>query len=827
MRNRTIAVATVFLAFSLANGPNAQTDPTSTHSGLERLALASPRPDGSLDGIATLGGVQPAAAQLDALRQLGLQVQGLQNIPVALVRGSRAALLSAVSQGLADDVYPNDPIRYASVASDASINANKVQAMGIDGSGVGVAVVDSGIDATHPDLAKRVKHNVKIVDASLCNNTGVCGTPVTAGTFFVPVDQGPLNDSDTSSGHGTHCAGIVAADNTDGQVLGVAPGADLIGYGMGDAVFVFSAMVAYDDILKHRTDWNIRVTSNSWGSSFAFFDPNDPINQATKAAHDAGIVVVFAAGNDTTEMSIGPNSVAPWVISVGAGSLDRHRADFSSGGLQYDDSQAVNLPPDDFKHLAFTGDRIGIYHPSISAPGVNIVSTSATTGTVVAGGPGGTATASGTSMACPHVAGVAALLLQKKPSLTPDQVKTILEVTSGLMPDTSDSTKVQPFWQSGYGWVDAKAAIDFVSQPFNANKLNRLQRTADASVQGDRDYKVLQADYFSWTASFATVNGTPDTRDISLAVTTSTKAVKAIVSYPSLSYLGANPFDYQLTLTDGAGAVVATSTASDIAGVSEFLVDLTQGSWAYGQPWNLHVSGNLGAQDQGLIMGTRVSLEVAQLAPQARVTRTMPVFTPTGSASYYFQPGPAGPLTSPEGCNEQAGAPVGGMATARNAGTCQTGNMGYATNYAASDPAVFTSAATAADMTVGGSMTVKIYSVDPAQSAWQAAQSPFITVDVDALDGAGNLLEPIASAQFDVCATINGAKVCNTGPTPTAGVYTASIPSVPIPAGSRLRVTIHAAQVVTSTSRIVYGGVAALGADYSDSGVVLTTGTLQ
>jgi hypothetical protein len=132
----------------------------------------------------------------------------------------------------------------------------------------------------------------------------------------------------------------------------------------------------------------------------------------------------------------------------------------------------------------------------------------------------------------------------------------------------------------------------------------------------------------------------------------------------------------------------------------------------------------------------------------------------------------------------------------------------------------------AADTTVGGTMTVKIYSVDPAESAWKAAQSPFITVDVDAVDSAGNLIEPVASAQFNVCSTVNGSKVCNTGPTPTAGVYTIGIPAVPMSAGSALRVTIHAAQVVTSTSRMVYGGVGTLG-DYSDSGVTLNTGTLQ
>jgi hypothetical protein len=153
--------------------------------------------------------------------------------------------------------------------------------------------------------------------------------------------------------------------------------------------------------------------------------------------------------------------------------------------------------------------------------------------------------------------------------------------------------------------------------------------------------------------------------------------------------------------------------------------------------------------------------------------------------------------------------------------------MGYAVNYGVGDLAVFTSGPNPADLTVGGTLTLKIYSVDPVQTAWMAAQSPFIEVEVDALDGDGNYLEPIAAAQFQVCRTEAGIKVCNTGPTPTAGVYSVEIPAVPIPAGSMLRTTIRAAQVVTSTSRIVYGGVGSLGANWSDSGVTLTTGTVE
>ena len=815
MSKRMALTVGLLLGCLFADFPVVATD--GTHQGLALLAVEPANADGSVDGIATFGGAMPASSRLDGMRALGLRVQGFQNLPLALLRGPRSAMVQAVTSGLAADVYPNERLRLESVASDAAIRANEVQALGIDGAGVGVAIVDSGIDATHPDLRNRVTHNVKILDGSAA---GLSTTPL-----VIPVDQGPYNDSDTSGGHGTHVAGIVAADNTDGQVLGVAPGAELIGYGTGDAVFIFSILAAYDDMLTHRADWHIRVANNSWGSSFRLFDPDEPINQATRAAHDAGIVVVFAAGNETTEMAINPYSVAPWVISAGAGTLNHQRASFSSGGLEFDDSTLGPLPAGDEKHVAFTGDRIGLYHPSVTAPGVDIVSTG-TTGLLVTSPPGGTASASGTSMACPHVAGVVALLLEKRPSLAPDEVKTILQVTAGLMPDTSDTTRVQPFWQSGYGYVDAKAAVDLAGRHrYSQKAITRLQQAADQRVLGDRDYSVLGTDAWTFLAAPATVSGVPDNRTYNLQVTSATKAIKAIVSYPSLSYVGINEFDYHLTLLDAGGTTVAESTASPSAGTSQFVVDLTQGSYVYGT-WTINVRGDLGAQDQDTIMGIRVTLSVAQLVPQVRVSPTLPVFTPTGSLTYFFQPGTAGLLASSEGCNQQAGAPLGGLATAQGTGTCQTGSMGYLVNYGADIPAEFDSAPLAAPLTVGGALGVRLYLVDPAQPLWQTAFNPRLDVEIDAVDANGDLLLAVASGEWTVCNTVNGTFVCNAGPQPVAGTYTMQIPPITLPAGSRISVLARETAAVASSSRTVYGG-RGLAASFADAGVTFTTGTLN
>lgn len=319
----------------------------------------------------------------------------------------------------------------------------------------------------------------------------------------------------------------------------------------------------------------------------------------------------------------------------------------------------------------------------------------------------------------------------------------------------------------------------------------------------------------------------PDTKVYGLDVTSTTKAIKAIVSYPSLSYAGVNEFDYHLSLADAAGTVVAESTASPTAGMSQLFADLTKGSYAYGG-WTITVSGDLGAQDQDTIMGIRVSLVVSQLTPQTRVSPTLPVFTATGSKTFYFLPGPAGLGSSPEGCNLQVGAPVAALGTSPGSGACQSGSMGYAVNFTPGigTPASFTSAVQPAALTVGGRLTLKFYLADPAQPVWVAAQNPRFDLQIDAVDDNGELLLPIAAAEWKVCNTVNGTFVCNAGPQATAGVYTIDIPPATIPAGSHVSVLVSETGVVSSTSTTAYGG-RGLSSNFSDAAVTLTTGTVK
>ena len=360
-----------------------------------------------------------------------------------------------------------------------TIRADAVHAMGITGKGMGIAILDSGIDGLYnPDLVypSHTVQNVKVI----FNLSDV----VTFGKSAPkPLKQGVdifaenLPNSETSVGHGTHVAGITAGLGTasGGYYTGVAPGAQLVGIGTGDVLFIFFALAGFDYILDHQAAYNIKVVNNSWGTSGAF-DPKDPINKASKTVHNHGITVVFAAGNDGPDQNtLNPYGVAPWVIGVAAG-CKLVSPDPTNSAIHCADQTGQNRAAilADFSSRGIPGDKL--YHPDITAPGVHIVSTRASTGTVLnaddaphdfdltsscaisqANLPYYTC-ASGTSMATPHVAGVVALLQEAAGgTLTPDQVAMAITQTARPLPTFAE-------WEVGAGYLDALAAVMAVKQ---------------------------------------------------------------------------------------------------------------------------------------------------------------------------------------------------------------------------------------------------------------------------------------------------------------------------------------------------------------------------
>ena len=408
--------------------------------------------------IMALGAGARALEQLPFVGALGTpaQIGALSLLPgVTAVSVNRRLTLLGHASGLLALYRSLDE-------SVPTIKADQARARyGVTGRGIGVAILDSGIDGLYQQdvgYPSRTVQNVKVV----VNQADLVCFPVAPCQGSIYVEN--LPNSETSVGHGTHVSGIAGGSgaNSRGLYTGVAPGSSLIGIGTGDVLFIFWALAGFDYILQNQSRYNIKVVNNSWGTSGAF-DPNDPINVATKRLADRGITVVFAAGNDGPDQnSLNPYSVAPWVIGVAAScsvtdTLSR-RVNCRPGGMLADFSSR-GIPSD------------SLYHPTVTAPGVHINSTRASTGTALdaldAPNDFDVATtcglrlefaafytcASGTSMASPHVTGVVALMQEYAGgTLTPDQVRTILIRTAEPMAGYAA-------FEVGAGMVNALAAV--------------------------------------------------------------------------------------------------------------------------------------------------------------------------------------------------------------------------------------------------------------------------------------------------------------------------------------------------------------------------------
>jgi serine protease AprX len=614
---RTRALAAALAATFVAGTGSALASPPITAPaaaglpGLSQLAGTS----GVVTGIATLDAV-PGAAVTSALSGLGLTVQPMRELPLAIVRGPAAAMELAVSTGVANDVYPDEPIQLFDTASADAMGAATPRAAGLTGAGVTVAVVDSGCDATHPDLADHVTRNVKLVSAEYVN-----GPHNADQTIVVPLDQGPYSNTDLGSGHGTHVAGIIAADGTtDPANLGVAPDAELVCLAIGEVLFTTAVVTAYDYLLADDDMYGVDVVNNSWGNLYAQFDPNNPVAVATKAVADRGATVVFAAGNSGAgngEATLNPFSQSPWVISVAATTVDHVRGDFSSNGLVVDNSEAVAPGADG--HTVFLGERIGLVHPDVAGPGVSISSSCDTIGVAIGPcPPGSNETASGTSMASPHVAGAAAVLLQANPSLTPTQVRWALQSTANPVTPVDDADQAMPgsqapFWQVGYGRVDLAEAVAVVQNPRQLGNLERAQRARNAEVLASTGFRVLRSDFFRWAAPRATFE--TDVREFEVPREARATDIRVTVAFPSEAALGADLglTEYTVRVVDAEGNVVIETTeragigsASAIApavGVGPYTVTVT-GNRAVSDPDTL---------DSDSLLNDTVTVQVAQL----------------------------------------------------------------------------------------------------------------------------------------------------------------------------------------------------------------------
>ena len=326
---------------------------------------------------------------------------------------------------------PAFPTRSGEEDGVVAVRAPEVWAMGFTGEGVLTATLDTGVDGNHEALASRWRG---VADGRYVNNPEWAWFDPQTNTTF-PTSFGS---------HGTHTMGTVCG-GAPGDSVGVAPGAQWIHAAVidrvdipttvSDAILAFQWLVDPDG--NPTTNWDVpSVCSNSWGvtTSHGYAPCDETFWSYIDACEAAGIVVLFSAGNEGTSGLRRPGDRATTEYNACAvAAIDEHTAgypiaDFSSRGPTY---------------CTPTGDAA--IKPDIAAPGVDTRSSM----------PGGSyGTMSGTSMASPHVNGVAVLMREACPDLTPDEVKQIMYETA-----TDLGT---PGEDNSYGWgiVDAYEAVN-------------------------------------------------------------------------------------------------------------------------------------------------------------------------------------------------------------------------------------------------------------------------------------------------------------------------------------------------------------------------------
>ena len=388
----------------------------------------------------------------------------------------QATLMDSVPLINADDVWnlnkdlqPCDP--NAQVSNKNSLLTGEIVATPpysvlpcLTGQGISIAILDTGIDYTHSDLGGCFGENCK----------------VKGGYDFINDDDDPMDDH----GHGTHCAGIVAGK---GVLKGVAPDANLYAYkvlnsggsGSWDQVIAGIEIAIdpnQDGIFEDHLDIiSMSLSGNCGGEYHEFCGPDDLISSVVDNAVNIGCIFVVAASNEGPKKgTIGTPGVARKAITVGASDKQNQITSFSSRGpIIWKNSQ---------------GNSKSLIKPDVIAPGAEICSSQWENAWQYYECVDNEHTAiSGTSMATPHVAGAIALLKQKNPEWTPEEIKIVLKNTAISI---GEEAVVQ-----GQGRIDSLEAINVEEKPTIA-KLQEIDYFPENSLDIYGTAKGENFDYY-------------------------------------------------------------------------------------------------------------------------------------------------------------------------------------------------------------------------------------------------------------------------------------------------------------------------------------------
>jgi serine protease AprX len=456
------------VAFGQHSGNGASSTMQKFSPDLAQMITVSPKVAGvhgntSVDVIVQYK-TMPKAEELSKIQKLGGKVaRQLKLVNGAAINIPVSSLVELASDPKVTFLSVDHPMQVADDLTNGATGVASAWSAGFSGAGVSVAVIDSGINDSHPDLWNSSETASRVV-----YHQDFTGTPTTN-------SNGAHYDL---YGHGTHVAGIIGGNGylSGGQYEGVAPGVTLVDLRALDengAGTDSTVIAAIQEAIALQNTYNIRVINLSLGRGIFESYTQDPLCQAVESAWKSGIVVVVAAGNYGRLSVDGSNGYGtitapgndPFVITVGA-TKDNGSSSVSAETLASYSSKG----PTTYDHVV---------KPDLVAPGNDVVSLAAPGATLEMAFPAELVTGtngnndyftlSGTSMATPAVAGAAALMLQEHGNLTPDQLKARLMKTTYKMGLTSTSAYVPHLQQTfvdfydlfavGSGLLDVQTAI--------------------------------------------------------------------------------------------------------------------------------------------------------------------------------------------------------------------------------------------------------------------------------------------------------------------------------------------------------------------------------